>query len=128
MWTGGILLLALIAYFIFKDEADSKFVTFTGREYETDPEKMDLDKVLGRAGNNRGAEVAELQRRMLQDGADLGQYGPAKDGIDGVFGKVTEAELMKLKGVTTISLNAYGAEASPEVVKPGQNATKELMA
>lgn len=116
MWIGGGLIFLLVMYFLFRDEFDSKALTLMGKEYDTDPESLDSDKVLKRG--IRGGEVAELQRRLKGDGAELGDYGPAKDGIDGVFGTTTEKALMSVKGVSSISLNAYGSEAPGALVKP----------
>lgn len=50
-------------------------------------------------------EVAELQRILkTKYKADLGTFGDNKDGIDGIFGTVTENALVKAKGVKTITL------------------------
>jgi peptidoglycan hydrolase-like protein with peptidoglycan-binding domain len=50
-------------------------------------------------------EVSELQRILKSKyNADLATFGDNKDGIDGVFGTVTENALVKAKGVKTIAL------------------------
>jgi peptidoglycan hydrolase-like protein with peptidoglycan-binding domain len=50
-------------------------------------------------------EVTELQTILKNKyKANLGTYGDNKDGIDGVFGTVTENALNKAKGVKTIAL------------------------
>lgn len=102
----GAAVVLLLLYFAFRDPVDSAVITATGYDFDTDPASLDANKVLKKG--DRGGNVSELQRRMLDDGADLGEYGPARDGVDGVFGKTTERELMRLKGVNAISLNTYG--------------------
>jgi len=50
-------------------------------------------------------EVAELQRILkTKYKANLGTFGDNKDGIDGIFGTVTENALIKAKGVKQIAL------------------------
>ena len=54
---------------------------------------------------SKGAEVSELQRKLLKDyNANLGKTGINKDGVDGDFGVLTEVALKKAKGVTEITL------------------------
>lgn len=106
-YIGGGILALVILYLIFRDRVDSAAITASGYEFDTDPGALDNNKVLRKG--SRGAEVAALQSDMVQDGANLGSYGPAGDGVDGVFGAKTEAELVRLKGVTAISINAYAA-------------------
>lgn len=127
MWLGGGLLLLLVLYFVFRDNVDSAAMTLMGAEFETDPDKMDMDKVLSKSKSSRGSEVAELQRRLKQEGHDLGTYGPNKDGIDGVFGTLTEKALMAARGVSSTSLNAFSASlpGTPPPTKEGT--TKEFV-
>jgi peptidoglycan hydrolase-like protein with peptidoglycan-binding domain len=50
-------------------------------------------------------EVSELQRILkTKYKANLGTFGDNKDGIDGIFGTVTENALFKAKGVKKITL------------------------
>jgi peptidoglycan hydrolase-like protein with peptidoglycan-binding domain len=50
-------------------------------------------------------EVSELQRILkTKYNAKLGSFGDNKDGVDGVFGMLTENALNKAKGVKTIAL------------------------
>jgi peptidoglycan hydrolase-like protein with peptidoglycan-binding domain len=50
-------------------------------------------------------EVLELQKILkTKYKANLGTFGDNKDGIDGIFGTMTENALMKAKGVKTITL------------------------
>ena len=54
---------------------------------------------------SKGAEVMELQKRLINDyGQDLGKFGDNQDGIDGIFGSVTLAGLLKAKQVSEIAL------------------------
>lgn len=102
--TGTIALSVLIVYLVFRNKIDAFLMEKADvlESGETDP-----DKVL-KIGS-RGAEVAELQRRLKQDGAAdiLGSTGPRGDGVDGVFGPKTESALMDIKGVKEITLGSY---------------------
>jgi peptidoglycan hydrolase-like protein with peptidoglycan-binding domain len=50
-------------------------------------------------------EVTELQTILKNKyKANLGTYGDNKDGVDGIFGTITETALVKAKGVKTIAL------------------------
>ena len=54
---------------------------------------------------SKGAEVMELQKRLINDyGQDLGKFGDNQDGVDGIFGSVTLAGLLKAKQVSEIAL------------------------
>src|SRR5205814_2002507 len=43
------------------------------------------------------AQVEIIQRMLVQMNYDLGDYGPAADGVDGKYGKKTAAAVMRLK-------------------------------
>ena len=104
-YTGRIALGVLIVYLIFRDRIDSYLIGQAGLlDGDTD---LDGEKVLSRG--SRGAEVAELQRLLKQDGAGdiLGSTGPNGDGVDGVFGPKTESALQQIRGVVEVTLNAY---------------------
>ena len=67
-----------------------------------------LDKDLVLAKGSKGAEVMELQRILKDElGYDLGSTGVDKDGIDGIFGSVTEKALFQAKGVNKITLKDF---------------------
>lgn len=64
-----------------------------------------LDTFLVLSKGMQEPEVAELQKILkTKYKADLGTFGDNKDGIDGIFGIVTENALFKAKGVKTIAL------------------------
>jgi hypothetical protein len=67
-----------------------------------------LDENLILAKGSKGAEVFELQRILKDDlGYDLGSTGVDNDGIDGIFGSVTEKALFQAKGVKEITLKNF---------------------
>ena len=64
-----------------------------------------LDSNLVLKLGSKGAEVMELQKRLINDyGQDLGKFGDNQDGVDGIFGSVTLAGLLKAKQVSEIAL------------------------
>lgn len=67
-----------------------------------------LNEDLVLAKGSQGAEVMELQRILKDElGYDLGSTGVDKDGIDGIFGSVTEKALFQAKGVNKITLKDF---------------------
>ncbi len=92
----GLILLTLLGY---------KFIMKKTRKPSDETLSM-LDRDLVLQKGSTGAEVVELQRILKDEyGYDLGVSGEEKDGIDGVFGSLTENALMKEKGVKKITLN-----------------------
>jgi len=64
-----------------------------------------LDENLILAKGSKGAEVFELQRILKDElGYDLGTSGADGDGIDGIFGSMTEKALNESKKVKEITL------------------------
>lgn len=114
-WAGGIL-TAILIYWYFRHQIDSKIVTATGKadEWNDIPQSsLDGNKLLKKG--SRGAEVSALQRLLKSEGRDLGTYGPNKDGIDGVFGSVTEAALLESRGVKETTLNKFQTTVAASV-------------
>jgi peptidoglycan hydrolase-like protein with peptidoglycan-binding domain len=106
MIVGGVVLgLGVLIYFLFKKKPlvvnDNKVNT---DEINSQPENtLDMNLVLKQG--SEGEEVAELQRILIDKyGQDLGNFGDNQDGIDGVFGTVTLAGLLKAKQVSQIAL------------------------
>lgn len=116
---GVLLLIYLLFQFeinnffgkIFKGKNDSPSApSLPGGN--TNSAQLNYDKVLKRGV--KGNEVATLQKWLKEDGknVNLGTTGPAKDGIDGDFGPLTETALLKAKGVKETTLNKYRAKSS----------------
>lgn len=64
-----------------------------------------LDRELVLSNGMQEPEVAEMQTILkTKYNADLGTFGDNKDGVDGIFGTMTENALFKAKGVKTIAL------------------------
>lgn len=67
-----------------------------------------LNEDLVLAKGSQGAEVMELQRILKDElGYDLGSTGVDNDGIDGIFGSVTEKALFQAKEVNKITLKDF---------------------
>lgn len=102
---GGIAFgLGVLIYFVFKNKPlgvdQIKIEPNT-----TQPEPSTLDKNLVLKQGSENPEVAEMQRILIEKyGQNLGTFGDNKDGIDGVFGTVTLAGLLKAKNVSQIAL------------------------
>lgn len=102
---GGVVLgLGVLIYFLFKNKPLGVQVMEI-EPYLTAPEPSILDMNLVLKQGSEGAEVAELQRILIEKyGQNLGTFGENEDGIDGVFGTVTLAGLLKAKKVSEIAL------------------------
>jgi hypothetical protein len=104
MIVGGVVLgLGVFIYFLFKNKPLGVEVVDVNPDQVAPESEFDVDLVLKQG--SEGAEVAEMQRILIEKyGQDLGDFGENKDGIDGVFGTVTLASLLKAKQVSEIAL------------------------
>jgi peptidoglycan hydrolase-like protein with peptidoglycan-binding domain len=106
MIVGGVVLgLGVLIYFLFKNKPLGVEVNeINPDDINPQPENnLDMDLVLKQG--SEGAEVAEMQRILIEKyGQDLGTFGDNQDGIDGIFGTVTLAGLLKAKQVSEIAL------------------------
>jgi hypothetical protein len=106
MIVGGIVLgLGVFIYFLFKNKPLGVEVNKINPEDINPQPQNNLDMNLVLKQGSEGAEVAEMQRILIEKyGQDLGTFGENKDGIDGIFGTVTLAGLVKAKQVSEIAL------------------------
>jgi hypothetical protein len=107
MIVGGIVVgLGVLIYFLFKNKPLGVEVNqINPNEINPQPTQSTLDMNLVLKQGSEGAEVEELQRILIDKyGQDLGTFGDNKDGIDGIFGTVTLAGLLKAKQVSEIAL------------------------
>jgi hypothetical protein len=104
MIVGGIVLgLGVFIYFLFKNKPLGVEVIDIKEENITPENTLDMNLVLKQGSEN--PEVAEMQRILIEKyGQNLGNFGENEDGIDGVFGSVTLAGLLKAKQVSQIAL------------------------
>lgn len=104
MIVGGIVLgLGVFIYFLFKNKPLGVEVIDIKEEDITPEKSFDINLVLKQGSEN--PEVAEMQRILIEKyGQDLGTFGENQDGIDGIFGSVTLAGLLKAKQVSQIAL------------------------
>ena len=113
----GVILLAVGAWYLWKKKKSKLQAIVQGG--------LKTDSIL--QNGSTGPEVSELQSMMLADGANLGNTGPNADGVDGVFGPLTESELIRLKGVDNVTLEEYPhipLKESPSVSIPNTGSTK----
>jgi peptidoglycan hydrolase-like protein with peptidoglycan-binding domain len=105
MIVGGVVLgLGVLIYFLFKNKPlGVEVMEIDPNSIAPQPTTLDMNLVLKQG--SEGDEVAELQRILIEKyGQDLGTFGDNQDGIDGVFGTVTLAGLLKAKQVSEIAL------------------------
>lgn len=93
-WSIGAAVIFAIIY-MKKDKIASLIMKRNGQLEEDAP----TDGAIVLKKGSRGAEVAELQRRLNSEGAALN--------VDGIFGPLTEAALQQIKGVKQIALNQF---------------------
>ena len=94
-WIVGGLGTAVAVYFIYK-KINEPTISFG----ETPNKKMaevkpKINTSTSASGlplkrNSRGDMVKQLQRFLVAEGYDIGIFGANKDGVDGVFGMMTE--------------------------------------
>lgn len=102
---GGVVLgLGVLIYFLFKNKPlGVEVMEIDPNSIAPQPTTLDMNLVLKQG--SEGDEVAEMQRILIEKyGQDLGTFGDNEDGIDGVFGTVTLAGLLKAKQVSEIAL------------------------
>lgn len=91
-WTLGGIATAILAYFAYK-KITAPTITFGNindpKEAPTRPMEIQNDFPL-KIGS-RGENVKKLQRFLKSEGYNIGNFGENKDGIDGVFGQITES-------------------------------------
>jgi peptidoglycan hydrolase-like protein with peptidoglycan-binding domain len=105
MIIGGVVLgLGVLVYFLFKNKPlGVEVMSVDPNAIASEPSTLDINLVLKQGSES--PEVAEMQRILIEKyGQDLGKYGDNQDGIDGVFGAVTLAGLLKAKKVSQIAL------------------------
>jgi hypothetical protein len=104
MIVGGIVLgLGVFIYFLFKNKPLGVEVMAINNDQFAPENDLDMNLVLKQGSEN--PEVAEMQRILIEKyGQNLGNFGENEDGIDGVFGSVTLAGLLKAKQVSQIAL------------------------
>jgi hypothetical protein len=103
MIVGGVILGTVLIYFLFRKKPLAVEAIQTNPEDINSLSTLDMNLVLKQG--LEGAEVAEMQRILIEKyGQDLGTFGENKDGIDGIFGTVTLAGLLKAKQVSEIAL------------------------
>jgi len=66
--------------------------------------------------SNRGVEVADVQKALLALGSatsqNLGNLGPKKDGVDGILGPLTTAELKKFQTANKLPASGRADDAT----------------
>lgn len=104
MIVGGIVLgLGVFIYFLFKNKPLGVEVMEINNNQIIPENTLDVNLVLKQGSEN--TEVAEMQRILIEKyGQNLGNFGENEDGVDGVFGSVTLAGLLKAKQVSQIAL------------------------
>jgi peptidoglycan hydrolase-like protein with peptidoglycan-binding domain len=104
MIVGGIVLgLGVFIYFLFKNKPLGVEVMEINNDQVAPESTLDVNLVLKQGSEN--PEVAEMQRILIEKyGQNLGNFGENQDGIDGIFGTVTLAGLLKAKQVSEIAL------------------------
>jgi len=98
--------LGALIYFLFKNKplgVELLKIHPTKNNFGKDVKSLDLNMVLEQG--SEGLEVAELQKKLVKKyGQNIGAFGEKQDGVDGIFGRLTLAGLLKAKRVSKIAL------------------------
>lgn len=83
--------------------------------------ELTIDRLLNKG--TKGNDVKQMQKVLKQLGYELGNFGENKDGIDGVFGSVTQAAVRAFQEANGLTVDGI---VGPETLKALEAATSEL--
>ena len=83
--------------------------------------ELTIDRLLNKG--TKGNDVKQMQKVLKQLGYELGNFGENKDGIDGVFGSVTQAAVRAFQEANSLTVDGI---VGPETLKALEAATSEL--
>lgn len=83
--------------------------------------ELTIDRLLNKG--TKGNDVKQMQKVLKQLGYELGNFGENKDGIDGVFGSVTQAAVRAFQEANSLTVDGI---VGPETLKALKAATAEL--
>jgi len=94
-WTVGGIATAVLGYFAYKKITAPKLTfgevdTNNGGNTTTTTTTTTTTNVFPLKRGSRGKEVIKLQKWLIKEGYDIGDFGSNRDGVDGIFGKMTE--------------------------------------
>lgn len=117
-WTLGGIATALIGYYAYK-KITAPTITFGDvdepKDVPTRPAETQSDFPLKRG--SRGENVKKLQRFLKSEGYNIGNFGENKDGIDGIFGQMTESAVRMNQQPFTIFKGMYPTAIEGQVSK-----------
>jgi len=99
LWTIGGVATAVLAYFLFA-KGNKKTTTFGDVDDTQElPTRETVTSAVSSAfplkRGSRGENVKSLQRFLISEGYSIGSFGENKDGVDGIFGQMTESAVRK---------------------------------
>ena len=123
--------------------AQLPFVDYEG-EGSTKVPDVNIYKLGGRTlkRGSKGNDVAELQAALVAMGYDCGTYGSGKDGVDGDYGRTTEAAVksfqtdadVEIDGIygpeshaALLAMQANGPSKKPEDGSPDEDGSAEVV-
>ena len=83
--------------------------------------ELTIDRLLNKG--TKGNDVKQMQKVLKQLGYELGNFGENKDGIDGIFGSVTQAAVRAFQEANGLTVDGI---VGPETLKALKAATAEL--
>ena len=92
-------------------------------ELDTGFEKLELsiDRLLKKG--SKGNDVSQMQKALKELGYDLGSFGANLDGVDGIFGAVTQAAVRAFQETNGLTVDGI---VGPETLAALEKATAEL--
>lgn len=117
-WTLGGIATALVGYYAYK-KITAPTITFGDvddtKEVPTRAKETSEDFPLKKG--SRGENVKKLQRFLKSEGYDLGGFGDNQDGVDGVFGSLTESAVRTNQNPFGVFKSMYPTAVQGQVSK-----------
>ena len=102
-----VIIIAIIIYVKNKNKESTEKLNKIGGNLPDNLNNSTPRSIFPLVYGSRGEEVKSLQRYLKSKGQNIGNTGPALDGVDGVWGPKTDAAVMAVFKKTSISESEF---------------------